>query len=185
MLLSLSGRLHHSLSQTSIHCFTGHIAPSSPRVTWPFRSGPNKDWLESLYLISKTPKQFSSPAFLRGETHAWCYLSGVGLQSPRPLGPRSTNSPCEGQRAEQWVSCGVTQLQTSWLNEVSLREDLTVAGGWHWSLSKMVCSFFITWNVSKDLCFYFRCTNSTIIATTSKPVPHICATDEPNYYVTR
>ena len=184
MLLSLSGRLHHSLSQTSIHCFTGHIAPSSRRVTWPFRSGPNKDWLESLYLISKTPKQFSNPTFLRGETHACCYLAGVGL-APAPLAHALLTALVKGRGQSRWVSCGVTQLQTSWLNEVSLREDLTVAGGWHWSLSKMVCSFFITWNVSKDLCFYFRCTNSTIIATTSKPVPHICAADEPNYYVTR
>ena len=128
MLLSLSGRLHHSLSQTSIHCFTGHIAPSSPRVTWPFRSGPNKDWLESLYLISKTPKQFSSPTFLRGETHACCYLAGVGLQSPSPLGPCSTNSPCEGQRAEQvgelWSDTATDQL-TEW----SLTEGRPDRGG--------------------------------------------------------
>ncbi|EAX11225.1 golgi reassembly stacking protein 2, 55kDa, isoform CRA_a, partial [Homo sapiens] len=30
-----------------------------------------------------------------------------------------------------------------------------------------------------------RCTNSTVIATTSKPVPHFCATNESSYYITR
>ena len=125
MLLSLSGHLHHSLSQTSIHCFTGHIGLHDP-----LGQEPSKDWQEFLCLISKIPNVFqSSPS--QGWNSYLVLLSWGGLckEPPAPLAHAVRTALVKGRGQSRWMSCGVTQLETSWLIEVSLREDLTVAGG--------------------------------------------------------